>query len=80
MHRMVCHLRMRRRRGQGPDEASVVLIHASGVVLSAADGTPLTFPSAAAALGFAMRHTCEPLGFRVTPASPRPAPLEPAAA
>lgn len=80
MHRMLCNLRMRRRRGWRTDGAAVVLIHASGVVLAATDGTPLTFPSAAAAQRFAVRHTCEPLGFRAVPASPRPAPLEPAAA
>ena len=80
MNRMFGQLRMRRRSGQGVDATSVVLVHASGVVLAATDGTPVVFPSAAAAQLFAMRYTCEPLGFRVVPARPRPAPLEPAAA
>lgn len=80
MHRMLCHLRTRRRSSRRADAEAVVLVHASGVVLAAMDGTPLAFPSAAEARLFAMRHTCEPLGFRVVPAAPRPAPLEPAAA
>lgn len=79
MHRMI--RRMRARHGPGPAPTStVVLVHASGVVLSRADGSPVVFPSAAAAELFAERHTCEPLAFRAVPAGPRPAPLEPVAA
>jgi hypothetical protein len=59
--------------GTAASELPVSLVHQSGVVLSDADGEPLSFTSADTAGEFARRYLCEPLAYETRPTADRSA-------